>query len=106
MYLKIIVCKISFRAKKEERHRISFMSNDTAPYASLLIKLRASQRDTSMQSDQSPPHHLTSLMSQRMFYGTKEGSQQSVAILLQFFSLINISKLLKLNLLFAVTLKF
>ncbi|XP_045451673.1 uncharacterized protein LOC123660663 [Melitaea cinxia] len=79
-YFKLYSSKFTPLPKKEERHRISFMSNDPAPYASLLIKLRASQRDTSIQSDQSPPNYLISVMSQRMFYGTKEGSQQSESL--------------------------
>ncbi|CAH2092910.1 unnamed protein product [Euphydryas editha] len=69
------------RPKKEEPRRISFMSNDTTPYASLLIKLRASQRDTSIRSDQSSPPYFTSSISQKSeFYGTKEGSQQSESL--------------------------
>ncbi|XP_047535586.1 uncharacterized protein LOC125069979 [Vanessa atalanta] len=67
--------------KKVEPQRISFMNNDTTPYTSLLIKLRASQRDTSIKSNDSLPPYLTSLMSQQSeIYGTKQNSQQSQSL--------------------------
>lgn len=56
---------ILFRTKKVEPRRISFMSDDSTPYASLLMKLRASQRDTSINPNDTTPQYLTSLMSQR-----------------------------------------
>ncbi|CAK1555776.1 unnamed protein product [Leptosia nina] len=61
--------------KEEPARRISFMSNETSPYASLLMKLRAS-REGSMTSTIPTPPFFRSLMSQQS-ESTYRSSQQS-----------------------------
>ncbi|XP_026725811.1 uncharacterized protein LOC113492518 isoform X2 [Trichoplusia ni] len=50
----------------EEPRRISFMSNDATPYTSLLMRMRANRRDSSIYgSDVNSPADLSTLLSQR-----------------------------------------
>ncbi|XP_052743551.1 uncharacterized protein LOC112053431 [Bicyclus anynana] len=63
-------------SNKEEPGRISFMSNDTTPHATLLLKLRFSRLEGSDSSTTTTG--LTTLLTERSeCYSTRQGSQQS-----------------------------
>ncbi|XP_061379384.1 uncharacterized protein LOC116771569 isoform X3 [Danaus plexippus] len=64
-YSKLYSSRGLSQPKKEEASRISFMSNETTPYASLLMEIRANRRESSTDSQINSPIGLTSLMSER-----------------------------------------
>jgi hypothetical protein len=58
---------------KERWHRISFMTNESTPYTSLLMRVRANRRDSSSTSPS--PRFLTSILSQQSdLYGAYTGT--------------------------------
>ncbi|XP_031764605.2 uncharacterized protein LOC113516211 [Galleria mellonella] len=64
-YSKLYSSRHIFTPKEEEPRRISFMSNDSSPYSSLLMKARGNQQESLCNSEVSSPRYLTSLLSQR-----------------------------------------
>ncbi|XP_034834586.1 uncharacterized protein [Maniola hyperantus] len=74
-YSKLYSSRGISQQKKEEQCRISFMSNDSTPYATLLMKLRASRQEC---CNDSVTPGLTALLTERSeCYGSRQGSQQS-----------------------------
>ncbi|XP_047032320.1 uncharacterized protein LOC124639130 [Helicoverpa zea] len=68
-----------FRQQQEEPRRISFMSNDSTPYTSLLMRMRATHRDSKTYSSDLPtPPDMSTLMSQHSeFYESYINSVRS-----------------------------
>ncbi|KAJ8715054.1 hypothetical protein PYW08_005035 [Mythimna loreyi] len=68
-----------YRYQEEEPRRISFMSRDSTPYSSLLMRMRATHRDSvSHSSNVNTPPDVKTLMSQRSeIYSSLLNAQRS-----------------------------
>ncbi|KAM3965872.1 enoyl-[acyl-carrier-protein] reductase, mitochondrial [Aphomia sociella] len=64
-YSKLYSSRRISMPKGKEPRRISFMTNDCSPYASLLMRIRTNRQGSSCSSEVASPRYVTSLLSHR-----------------------------------------